>query len=124
MPSYRDLRAWQLGVELADSVYSATESWPDHERFGMTSQVRRAAVSIPANIAEGRGRWGRKEFRHHVSIANGSLCEVETFLHLAQRRNYLDHVAAQQLASRCEELAKVIWGLMRSLSDETSSRSL
>src|SRR5215210_4763555 len=78
--SYRDLIAWQKAMGLARSVYAVSASWPAEERFGPTSQVRRAAVSVPANIAEGSGRSGSREFRHGLSVAHASLCELETQL--------------------------------------------
>jgi four helix bundle protein len=76
--SYRDLIAWQRGMDLAVEVYEATTDWPDAERFGLISQIRRAAVSIPSYIAEGHGRRSDPEFRHFLGIAHGSLCELET----------------------------------------------
>lgn len=86
MAGYRDLKAWQLAVELADHIYTIKEGWPSREQFGLTSQTRRAAVSVPANIAEGQGRVGKREFPHRLSIAYGSLCELETLIHLATLR--------------------------------------
>ncbi len=78
--SYRDLIVWQRGIVLVREVYELSSTWPQHEVFGLTHQIRRAAVSIPANIAEGQGRYGTKELHHHLSIAHGSLCELETHL--------------------------------------------
>jgi four helix bundle protein len=78
--SFRDLVAWQRAMDLAEGVYHATSTWPRDEVFGLTAQVRRAAVSVMANIAEGHGRTGSREFLHHLSIADGSLSEVEAHL--------------------------------------------
>jgi four helix bundle protein len=75
--SYKDLGVWQKSVDLADRCYIATRAFPTEERFGLSSQIRRAAVSIPANIAEGNGRSGSREYLHHLSIARGSLYELE-----------------------------------------------
>src|SRR5689334_7896665 len=86
---YSDLIVWQKAMDFAELVYAATQSWPRDELYGLTSQVRRAAVSVPSNIAEGQGRLSTKEFIHHISIARGSLLEVETQLLLAQRLGYI-----------------------------------
>ena len=83
--SYRDLIAWQKGVDLVEGIYRATQSWPREETYSLTDQVRRAAVSVPANIAEGHGRHSTKEFLQHLGIASGSLCEAETHLVIANR---------------------------------------
>ncbi|HET7092932.1 MAG TPA: four helix bundle protein, partial [Thermomicrobiales bacterium] len=86
--SYRDLIAWQKGIALVESVYQLTSGWPADERLGLVAQARRSAVSVPANIAEGSGRSGSREFRHHLSMAHGSLCELETHVIVAQRLGY------------------------------------
>jgi four helix bundle protein len=78
--SYQDLTAWQRAMDLVEAVYRATQSWPREELYGLTNQARRAAVSVPANIAEGKGRFGPAEFLHHLSMATGSLHETETHL--------------------------------------------
>ena len=83
---YRDLIAWQRGMDVAQLVYEVSASCPKEEIFGLVSQMRRSAVSIPSNIAEGQGRKSSKEFQHHLSIAHGSLCEMETQIVLAGRR--------------------------------------
>jgi four helix bundle protein len=83
--SYRDLQSWQIGMELVESIYRVTQSWPSSEQFGLTSQSQRSAVSVPLNIAEGYGRLHRGEYIHHLSMAKGSLCELETLLTIAER---------------------------------------
>jgi four helix bundle protein len=83
--SYRDLDVWQVTMDLAVACYSLTRAFPNDELFGMTSQIRRAATSVPANIAEGYGRDNRGEYVHHLRIAQGSLKELETHLLLVQR---------------------------------------
>ena len=118
MPGYRDLKAWQIAVELADDVYSLTENWPSREQFGITSQARRAAVSVPANIAEGQGRLGRKEFRHHLSIAYGSLCELETLIHLATRRGFCSQPLENGILAKSNEAGRIIRGLLKSLDSD------
>jgi four helix bundle protein len=85
---YQDLIAWQKGMALVKETYSLTSSWPAEERFGLTLQARRAAVSVPANIAEGSGRTGVRNLRYHLSIAHGSLCELETHVLLAQELGF------------------------------------
>src|SRR5919112_6669392 len=87
---YQDLVTWQKAMELVTAVYRVTRDWPHEEQYGLTSQVRRAAVAIPSNLAEGHGRSGRREFSHHVSIAYGSLCELETQLLIAEQLDFSD----------------------------------
>jgi len=113
--SYRDLIAWQKAMDLVKMVYRASREWPKEERYGLTNQARRAAVSVPANVAEGKGRSGSKEFLHHLSIAHGSLCEVETHLTIARRLSYLDDAALQALDRQSAEVGRLLQGLIRSL---------
>jgi four helix bundle protein len=97
--SFRDLDVWHLGVELAETVYRVTARFPKAELFCLTAQMRRAAVSIPSNIAEGRARDSSKEFLHFISISRGSLAELDTQLELAIRLDYTDselHAARAQ----------------------------
>ena len=86
---FRNLLAWQKAIAFVTDVYRATQSFPNEEKFGLTSQLRRAAVSIPSNIAEGQGRLSRGEFRQFLGQAKGSICEVETQLIIAQNLGYL-----------------------------------
>jgi four helix bundle protein len=86
--NYRDLTVWQKGMDITVKVYELTKDFPDSERFGLTSQIRRAAASVPANIAEGHARSSTKDYLRHVSIAIGSLAETATFVELAGRLNY------------------------------------
>jgi len=87
--SYRDLRVWQKGMDLVVTSYEATKQFPQSELYGLASQIQRAAVSIPANIAEGHGREHLGDYMHHLSMANGSLMELETHFLLAERLGYL-----------------------------------
>ena len=114
--SYRELVAWQKAMELVVAVYRETALWPADERFGLTSQVRRAAVSVPANIAEGSGRSGPAEMRHSLSVAHGSLCEAQTHLEIAEQLGFLSPSSAQRLSGQCVEISRVINGLKRSLA--------
>ena len=113
--SYRDLDAWQLAMETVVATYRISRGFPSDERFGLTSQIRRAAVSIPANIAEGRGRLGSGEFRHGVSIARGSVAEVETDLAIGVALDFVDPGAVVELNSNLDRLSKMLFGLYKSL---------
>src|SRR5689334_20011421 len=97
--SFRDLKVWQLGMEIVEHAYHLTSAFPKDELYGLTSQLRRAAVSVPANIAEGHARAFTKEYQRHLSIAVGSLAEVETYLELCVRLQYgtRDAIAKLQL---------------------------
>jgi four helix bundle protein len=102
-------------MEFADLVYDVAARWPSQEKFGMTVQARRAAVSVPANIAEGQGRFGEKEFLHHLSIAYGSLNETEPLLQFARRRGYVDDPGLDRLMNLSGEVGRLMIGLMQSL---------
>jgi four helix bundle protein len=112
---YSDLLAWQKAIELVEHVYRISREWPKDEQYGLTNQVRRAAVSVPANIAEGQGRSGPRELAHHLSIALGSLAEMETLLLIAQRLDYIDVTTSEAALSRAAETGRLIGGLLRSL---------
>jgi four helix bundle protein len=112
---YRDLVAWQKSMVLVKAVYDATRSWPSAEQFGLTAQVRRAVVSIPANVAEGNGRFGAREFAHHLSIAHGSRCELETLLLAAGDQGFLSSEQLAQLVAQSEEVGRILRGLLKSL---------
>ena len=112
MKSYRDLIAWQKSMDLVEEVYLGSRHFPDDERFGLTSQIRRAAVSIPSNIAEGHSR-STADFLRFLSIARGSLSEVETQWQTTQRLGYVEK--STPLLQRTEELGRILNGLIRSL---------
>ncbi len=109
--SYRDLVVWQRALDLGVTVYGLTRGWPKSEAFGLTSQVRRAAVSVAANIAEGYGRATGREFAQFLSVARGSLLEVETLIELGLRVGYVDEVSAARLALETEEIGKMLRAL-------------
>ena len=113
VPGYRNLIAWQRAIDLVEAVYRVTRDWPRDEQFGLTQQVRRAAVSVPANIAEGRGRTSAKEFAHHLSIAHGSLWEVETHLTVAERLGYVDELDGEGLIALTAEVGRLLNGLLQ-----------
>ena len=112
---YRELKVWQVAMNLAEQCYHATRSFPRAELFGMISQIRRAAISVPANIAEGQGRQSTKEFLNHLSIARGSLLELETHLLLSQRVGLLQKPALDPLLATCDEISRMLSGLRRAL---------
>ena len=107
----RDIVAWRNAMELAKRIYVVTKDWPLEDRYGLTSQVRRSAVSVPANIAEGHGRASIREFLHHLSIANGSLREVETLLEIAWSANYLPETSFAALMVQCDQTRRPLRGL-------------
>lgn len=113
--NYRDLTVWKKAMDLVLSVYKASQHWPKDETFGLTNQVRRAAVSIPANIAEGQGRDSAREFLRFLSIANGSLYEVETHLLIASQLDYLEPNNAAPLMEQAAEIGHLLNGLTASL---------
>jgi four helix bundle protein len=113
--SHRDLNVWQLGMQIAEGVYHLTGDFPKEERYGLTSQIRRAAVSVPANIAEGNARSSTKEYIHLLSISIGSLAEVETFLELALRLNLGQRAEIRKLEDLIGEERRMLRGLQRSL---------
>jgi len=112
---YRDLEVWQLAVELVTLVYRSTASFPKEETYGLTNQIRRAAVSVPSNIAEGQGRRSTREFLHHLSIARGSLMEVQTQAEIAKRLLYLKQEPADQVSQLSASVARLLNGLINAL---------
>ena len=115
LKSYRDLEVWQKSMDLVVECYQITKKFPKAEIYGLTSQLQRAAVSIPANIAEGRERQYTKEFLQHLSIAYGSLAELETHLQIAQRLDYLDMNHLKQMLDKTAEVGRMLNGLRKSL---------
>jgi four helix bundle protein len=113
--SYKDLVAWQKAMDLVTVTYKSTACFPKEEQFGLTSQLRRAAVSIPSNIAEGQGRLSEKEFRHFLGLARGSLMEVETQFQIAQNLGYIESVQTLELFRMSAEVGRILNGLMASI---------
>ena len=112
---YDELIAWQKAMDLAEALYAATSGFPREETYGLSAQMRRCAVSIPSNIAEGQGRRTTGEFLQFLSIAHGSLRELETQIVLAARLGLLDPSRAQELAGQCAEVGRLLNGLSNSL---------
>jgi four helix bundle protein len=113
--SYRELHVWKAAMDLAEQCYRVTKRFPREELFGMTSQIRRAAASIPANIAEGQGRQHTSEFLHFPSIARGSLKEVETHLMLSQRVELLTADQLTPLLALADRVSQMLTGLRKAL---------
>ncbi len=111
--SHRDLKAWQQAMELVAKVYSSTAHFPQHEQFGLTSQLRRAAVSVPANIAEGFARNGTKELLHFLGIASGSLSELDTLVELAHTLGYLEQ--REEIQRQVDDVSGLVMGLAASI---------
>jgi four helix bundle protein len=115
MSTFRDLQAWQVGMDLAEAVYRLTSKLPDTERFGLTSQMRRAAVSVPSNIAEGQARQYSREFVQFLSTAKASLAELDTQLELVARLGFAAPSDIAETRQLLERGAQLIAGLLRSL---------
>jgi len=113
--SFRDLEVWKRAMDLVVKVYGVTVRFPAEERFGLVAQLRRAAVSVPSNIAEGHARGSRGDYRHHLSIAQGSVAEVVTQLEIARLLGYLCAQDGRVLASCTDDVAKMLHGLRRAL---------
>ena len=114
--NYEELEVWQQAMDLVTLVYRATQKFPKEEVYGLTSQLRRAAVSVPSNIAEGQGRRSTKEFLNHLSIARGSLMEVRTQSEISKRLNYSSPETHLEILQRSETVAKLLNGLIRALN--------
>jgi four helix bundle protein len=119
--SYRDLEAWQKSMELVVEVYRLSKQFPKGEQFGLTPQMRRSAVSIPANIAEGQGRLSRGDFARFLQIARGSLTETETHLLIAIKLEYVTREEAKPIWHRLQEASRLLTKLMHSIAKEKST---
>ena len=122
--SYRDLIVWQKATAMVTEIYRATHGFPREEMFGLTSQLRRSAVSVASNIAEGQGRLSRGEFRQFLGQARGSLIEMETQLVIAENLGFLSSKSVAGLIDRSGEVSRLLHGLMKSLQPaETTPRT-
>jgi four helix bundle protein len=122
--SYRDLIAWQKSMDLVTEVYRCTQDFPRTEVYGLVSQLRRASVSVPSNIAEGHARLTTGEFRQFLGHALGSVMEIETQVLIAERLGYLDGTESKRLFVRTTEVGKIIRGLIQSLLQRTTMDSV
>ena len=120
LSSYRELRVWQKAMTLANDCCELADALPSAERFALAAQVRRSAVSIPANIAEGYGRNGRAEYIHHLGIARGSLYELETLVEIARLRDYITEDAIASLRKQTREVAAMLTKLRLRLAPPTN----
>ncbi|MCB1077084.1 MAG: four helix bundle protein [Verrucomicrobiae bacterium] len=117
--SYRDLLVWNMGMDLAVELYGLTQSFPADEKFGLTAQVRKAAVSVPSNIAEGHARGFTGDYVRFLRIGKGSLAEMETQIMLAERLDYIDGDRTQPFLERTNELGRMLNGLIAKLTPES-----
>jgi four helix bundle protein len=120
---FRDLLVWQRSMRLVETVYTATRQFPQEERFGLASQMRRAAVSIPSNIAEGRGRNSEKSFAHFLNQAQGSLYELETQMELARNLSMIPEQQAEELLEKAGEIGRMLNGLRSTVTGPAADRS-
>ena len=116
LPSFKELDVWKDGIELVVQIYQLTEPFPVRERYGLTSQLRRAGVSVPSNIAEGYGRATRGEYLNQLSVANGSLNEVDTLCVICDRLGFGDPNALNDVSSRVISLQKRLWRMRAGLT--------
>ncbi len=113
---FRSLIVWQKSLDLVERIYRIVKQFPANERFGLMSQLCRAVTSVPTNIAEGYGRHSKREFRQFLTIALGSLTEVEALLEISRRLAYLDNDELTQILKLVNEVARLLYGLRRSVS--------
>ncbi|TKJ40048.1 four helix bundle protein [candidate division LCP-89 bacterium B3_LCP] len=118
MGTYKDLTTWQKAYTFTLSVYEITRNYPKEELFGLVSQMRRAASSIPVNIAEGSMRRSKKEFRRFIRIAQGSMAEMEVWIKLSFDLKYINKESFNQISFECDEVGKLLEGLARSLKQD------
>ena len=116
MHNYKELRVWKQAIALATKIYNCTKEFPKEEKYGLSSQMQRAAVSIASNIAEGSGRNGGAEFRLFVGYASGSACELETQIIIAKEVKFISEEKAEELILKITDIQKMIYGLLKSLS--------
>jgi len=115
MKTYKELIVWQKAVEFVTTIYSITKSFPKEEIYGLTNQIRRAAVSVPSNIAEGFGRNSKNEFKHFLQIAIGSLFELQTQLEIAKNLGFISEVEYEKHFSSTREIEAMLASLIRKL---------
>ena len=118
--SYRDLAVWKRAMKLTREIYGLTKTFPSDERFGLTNQIRRAAVSIPSNLAEGHARAGAAEFGRFISISMGSVAELETQLILARELTYADAEVVEKALEELDEIGKMLRGLAKAIQSRRS----
>ncbi|MBC6999006.1 four helix bundle protein [Cytophaga sp. FL35] len=117
MYNYKDLIVWQKSMDLVEKVYQLTSTFPQEEKFGLTSQIRRCAVSIPSNIAEGTGRKSKKVFRSFLEISNGSINELKTQIEISKRIGFISENELENIFDICNEVQKMTITLIKKYSD-------
>jgi four helix bundle protein len=122
--SFRELVVWQKAMQLTVQIYELTKEFPREEMYGMTAQMRRSAVSIPSNIAEGQGRANVGEFRHFLAIARGSDCELQTQLALARMLGFGSEKSIANAEQLSEEVRKMVFRLLQSLNEKSNVRKM
>ena len=115
MQTYRDLIVWQKSLELVEIIYATTQDLPETEKFGLTNQMRRAAVSIPSNIAEGHERQSTKDFAHFLTIARGSAAELETQIIISAKLQFIKRQKTEELLTKTSEIKKMLFSLRKKL---------
>jgi four helix bundle protein len=118
--SFRDLRVWQEAMQLTTEIYRSTADFPKHELYGLSQQIRRAAVSVPSNIAEGKGHRSDKEFVRFLHHARGSLLELQTQLLIAQELQYLSNEEGTRILAMAEGVGRALSGLINSMSEKAA----
>ena len=121
---YRDLLVWQDSMDLVVKIYRTTSTFPKEERYSLVDQLRRAAISVPSNIAEGQGRSRTGDYLRHLSVAVGSLNELETQIQIATRLEYISEDVQKQLLDSCTSIGRMLAGLIRSLKRRLTTSTL
>ncbi len=120
---FKDLVVWQKAMEMVTEVYKLTDSFPKREVYSLTDQIRGAAVSVPSNIAEGQAHHNNREFVHFLRHSSGSLAELETQLHIAERLGYADTTPVERILQRVNEVGRILNGLIGSIREQIDSRT-
>lgn len=124
MHNFKELKIWQKAIELTEDVYKLLVKYPDYEKYGLTSQIRRSVVSVPSNIAEGSGRASNRDFRRFLAISLSSAFELETQLILSNKFEFISEKEFKDISAKLQELQKMIFGFRKSLSNTTNFKNL
>ncbi len=121
--AFKDMKIWELSMTLVEDIYRKTRNFPQHELYGLSSQMRRAAISIPSNIAEGNGRAHSKEYIQFLYLARGSLMELMTQLEIAHRLNYINIEEKTEIYDQCEIILKMLHKLITSIKKKSENKN-
>lgn len=124
MHNFKELKIWQKAIELTEDVYKLLVKYPDYEKYGLTSQIRRSVVSVPSNIAESSGRASNRDFRRFLAISLSSAFELETQLILSNKFEFISEKEFKNISAKLQELQKMIFGFRKSLSNTTNFKNL